>query len=212
MKKILLISIGLLFLNLSNAQSDAESLLESVYNKIRSYDNISLDFDYSLYNETADIRQDTQGSIVLKDSLYRFDYMGIKQIYDGTKVFTIVDENQEVTIVDKTDDQESISPSNLFDFYRDGYLYEMDIEQSTPEGQVQYVKLIPIDSNSDMEHLLLGILVDQLQIYKLIQRGNNGTVTTISVKNFITNTSIESNSFVFDRAYYEGLDYYIIED
>ena len=212
MKKITLLLFGLLIFQNLSAQQDPEALLESVYNKIRSFENIKLDFDYSLYNEVADIRQDTKGSITLKDSLYFFDYMGIKQLFDGTKVITIVDENEEVTIVDKTDDQDSISPSNLFDFYRDGYNYEMDIEQNTPEGIVQYIKLTPIDSDSDMEQLLLGILKEQLQIYKLIQKGNNGTVTTISVKSFITNTELDPNRFVFDRDHYQQLGYYIIED
>lgn len=212
MKKITLLLFGLLMIQNLRAQQDPEALLESVYNKIRSYENIKLDFDYSLYNEVADIRQDTQGSITLKDSLYFFDYMGIKQLFNGTKVFTIVDENEEVTIVDKTDDQDSISPSNLFDFYRDGYTYEMDIEQKTPQGIVQYIKLIPIDSDSDMEQLLLGILKEQLQIYKLIQKGNNGTVTTISVKSFVTNIDLNPNTFKFDRDHYQQLGYYIIED
>ncbi len=212
MKKITLLLFGLLMIQNLSAQQDPEVLLESVYNKIRSYENIKLDFDYSLYNEVADIRQDTQGSITLKDSLYFFDYMGIKQLFNGTKVFTIVDENEEVTIVDKTDDQDSISPSNLFDFYRDGYTYEMDIEQKTPQGIVQYIKLIPIDSDSDMEQLLLGILKEQLQIYKLIQKGNNGTVTTISVKSFVTNIDLNPNTFEFDRDHYQQLGYYIIED
>lgn len=214
MKKIVFVLIGMIAFQNSFAQSDsnAENLLESVYHKIRSYENISLDFDYSLYNETADIRQDTKGSIILQDSLYRFDYMGIKQLFNGAKVITVVEENEEVTIVDKSDEQDSISPSNLFDFYRDGYTYQMDIEQKTPEGLVQFVKLIPIDSDSEMDHYLLGILVEQLQIYKLIQKGNNGTVTTISVKNFTTNTNIDANAFVFDRAKYEELGYYIIED
>lgn len=212
MKKITLLLFGLLMIQNLSAQQDPEVLLESVYNKIRSYENIKLDFDYSLYNEVADIRQDTQGSITLKDSLYFFDYMGIKQLFNGTKVFTIVDENEEVTIVDKTDDQDSISPSNLFDFYRDGYTYEMDIEQKTPQGIVQYIKLIPIDSDSDMEQLLLGILKEQLQIYKLIQKGNNGTVTTISVKSFVTNIYLNPNTFEFDRDHYQQLGYYIIED
>lgn len=214
MKKILLATLGLLFLQNMNAQNDAEAevLLENVYNKMRSYENISLDFDFSLFNEVADIRQDTKGSVILKDSLYRFDYMGIQQLFNGKKVITIIEENEEVTIVDKTDDQQSVSPSNLFNFYREGYTYQMDIEQPTPEGKVQFVKLIPIDSNSDMEYLLLGVLMDQLQIHKLIQRGNNGTVTTISVKNFITNATIDPNIFIFDRSKYEELGYYIIED
>jgi len=100
MKKITLLLFGLLMFQNLSAQQDPEALLESVYNKIRSFENIKLDFDYGLYNEVADIRQDTKGSITLKDSLYFFDYMGIKQLFDGTKVITIVDENEEVTIVD----------------------------------------------------------------------------------------------------------------
>ena len=214
MKKSFFVLLIVLFVHQVNAQSnpEAESLLESVYTTMRSYENISLNFKFSLVNEIADIRQDTEGKIILKDSLYNFNYMGIKQLFDGEKVYTIIDENEEITIVDKTQDEEQISPTNLFDFYKDGYTYLIDIKQNTPDGVVQYVKLIPIDSDSEMEYLLLGIVVEKLQIYKLINRGNNGTITTIQVKDFRTNTPISAADFVFDRKNYEELGYYIIED
>jgi len=214
MKKSFFVLLIVLFVHQVNAQSnpEAESLLESVYTTMRSYENISLNFKFSLVNEIADIRHQTEGKLILKDSLYNIDYMEIKQLFDGDMVYTISDENEEITIVDKTQDEEQISPTNLFDFYKDGYIYLMDIKQNTPDGVVQYVKLIPIDSDSETEYLLLGIVVEKLQIYKLINRGNNGTITTIQVKDFRTNTPISAADFVFDRKNYEELGYYIIED
>jgi len=214
MKKSFFVLLIVLFVHQVNAQSnpEAESLLESVYTTMRSYENISLNFKFSLVNEIADIRHQTEGKLILKDSLYNIDYMEIKQLFDGDMVYTISDENEEITIVDKTQDEEQISPTNLFDFYKDGYIYLMDIKQNTLDGVVQYVKLIPIDSDSETEYLLLGIVVEKLQIYKLINRGNNGTITTIQVKDFRTNTPISAADFVFDRKNYEELGYYIIED
>lgn len=214
MKKSFFILLIVLFVHQVNAQSnpEAESLLESVYTTMRSYENISLNFKFSLVNEIADIRHQTEGKLILKDSLYNIDYMGIKQLFDGDMVYTISDESEEITIVDKTQDEEQISPTNLFDFYKDGYIYLMDIKQNTLDGVVQYVKLIPIDSDSETEYLLLGIVVEKLQIYKLINRGNNGTITTIQVKDFRTNTPNSAADFVFDRKNYEELGYYIIED
>ena len=39
----------------------AKSLLDEVYNKVKSYENIVVDFKFDLYNSEADVRQETRG-------------------------------------------------------------------------------------------------------------------------------------------------------
>ena len=210
------ISIGLVFLGmtLSFAQDSAKAkaLLDEVYNKVSSYDNILVEFKYALQNKEADINQETRGDVTLEGDKYLFNYLGSQQIYDGKKVYTIVPENEEVTIEDRSEDSNTITPSKMLTFYREGHKYEWDILQNVQGRKVQYVKLIPIDTNSEIESILLGIDEQTKHIYKLIETGKNGTQTTITVNSFKTNQPISETLFTFDEAKYQEAGYYIIRN
>lgn len=190
----------------------ARALLDEVYNKVKSYDNIQVDFKYSLQNNEANINQETRGDVTLEGDKYLFNYLGSQQIYDGKKVYTIVPENEEVTIEDRSEEENTITPSKMLTFYREGHNYQWDILQNTQGRKIQYVKLVPIDTNSEIASILLGIDVETKHIYKLIETGKNGTMTTITVNSFKTNQPISKTLFTFDENKYREAGYYIIRD
>jgi len=105
------------------------------------------------------------------------------------------------------DDNDAITPSKMLSFYEDGYTYKIDIQQNIKGRKIQYVKLTPIDSNSEIKNILLGIDANTKHIYNLIQVGKNGTRTTLTVNSFKTNTPISKSLFTFDANKYK--DYYI---
>ena len=73
--------------------------------------------------------------------------------------------------------------------------------------KIQYVKLIPSDSESEIKHVLLGIDATTKHIYNLIEVGKNGTKTTLTVNSFKTNQTLPSSIFTFDEKKYP--DFYI---
>ena len=176
------------------------------------YDNIQVDFKYSLQNNEANINQETRGDVTLEGDKYLFNYLGSQQIYDGAKVYTIVPENEEVTIEDRSEDDNTITPSKMLTFYRDGHSYQWDILQNVQGRKIQFVKLIPIDTDSEIASILLGIDVETKHIYKLIETGKNGTMTTITVNSFKTNQPISETLFTFDESKYQEAGYYIIRN
>ncbi|MGB5237334.1 MAG: outer membrane lipoprotein carrier protein LolA [Flavobacteriaceae bacterium] len=190
----------------------ARALLEEVYSKVKSYENIEVDFKYSLQNTEADINQETRGDVTLAGDKYLFNYLGSQQLYDGKKVYTIVPENEEVTIEDRSEEDNTVTPSKMLTFYREGHRYQWDILQDVQGRKVQFVKLIPIDTNSEIASILLGIDVETRHIYKLIETGKNGTKTTITVNSFKTNQPISETLFTFDEAKYQDAGYYIIRN
>jgi len=196
------------------AQGDqkAKALLDQVYNKVKGYDNIYVDFKYVLNNAEAGINQETRGEVTMQGDKYLGDLFGAKQLYDGTKIYTIVPENEEVTIEDKTTDNNEFSPSNLLTFYRKGHTYKMDITQNVQGRKIQYVKLTPMDTNSEVKSRLLGIDAETKHIYKLIETGKNGTTTTITVNSFKTDQALSNSLFTFDSKKYEDEGYYIIRN
>lgn len=215
MKKYLFVTlVALLAANFTNAQGSekAKALLDEVYEKVSSYDNISVDFRFELRNNEADINSETRGKVTLKGDKYLGDLFGTKQLYDGSKVYTIIPDNEEVTIEDKSDDENTFTPTKMLTFYKEGHTYSWDILQNVQGRKIQYVKLIPIDSNTEIKHILMGIDTVTKHIYKIIETGKNGTVTTITVNSFKTDQPLSKTLFTFDEAKYQDDGYYIIKN
>src|SRR5680860_233308 len=176
MKKLyILICILLVSATPTMAQSpnEAKALLEEVYSKVKSYDNIVIDFKYVLNNKEAGINQETRGHVSLEGEKYAADLFGAQQIFDGTKVYTIVPENKEVTIEDKSQDENALTPAKMHTFYREGHNYEMDTLQNVDGKMIQYVKLTQMDTNSETESILLGVDAETKNIYQVIEKGQN---------------------------------------
>jgi outer membrane lipoprotein-sorting protein len=213
MKKLLSV-IFVLSCTLSIAQGSAKAkaLLDEVYSKVKGYDNIQVEFSYSLQNTEANINQETRGDVTLQGDKYLFNYMGSTQLFDGRKVYSIVPENEEVTIEPPSEDANTVTPSKMLTFYKQGHTYEWDILQNANGRKIQYVKLTPIDTDSEIKSILLGIDVETKHIFKLIETGKNGTKTTITVNSFKTNQSLSNSLFTFDEGKYKGEGYYIIRN
>lgn len=191
----------------AKAQS-AQSLLKEVDTKVKSYDNIAIDFKYALSNEAEGVNQETKGNVVLNGDLYSLNLLGTTQLFDGSNIYTIVPEDEEVTISAISDqDENAITPSKMLSFFNDGYTQKMDISQKVKGRTIQYVKLTPMDSNSEVKHTLLGIDTATKHIYRLIIVQKNETKITITVNSFKPNQPLSKNAFVFDKSKYT--DYYI---
>jgi len=207
MKQVIIVVISLIS-SFGFAQN-AETLLNEVFNKTKSYKNISIDFKYVLQNTSENINQETRGDVIMEGDKYVLNILGITRIYDGKTLYSISPEDEEVTIsTDNTEEEEStITPSKMLSFYKEGYTYELDIVQNVKGRKVQYVKLNPIDTNSEIKQVLLGIDANTKHIYNLIEIGKNGTKTTLTVNSFKTNEPISKTLFTFDKSKYG--DYYI---
>ena len=190
------------------AQNDAKKLLDEVSTKVKSYDNISIDFKYVLVNLEEDINQETRGNVILQGDKYLLNILGITRIFDGKTLYSISPEDEEVTISsENSQDENTITPSKMLSFYENGYNYKMDIIQNVNGRKIQYVKLTPIDSNTEINHVLLGIDINTKHIYNLIEVGSNKTKTTLTVNSFKTNEPLSKTLFTFDKVKYK--DYYI---
>ncbi len=205
-----IIVLAFLFLSFASHAQDkkAKELLDLLTAKVKSYENITIDFKYSLQNTKENINQESKGNVVMKGNMYYLNFMGITKIFDGKKAYTISPEDEEVTIskVDEKDEN-AITPSKMLTFFNTGYKYSMDILQDVKGRKIQYIKLIPISSKDQRKEILLGIDMQTKHIYNLIEMGKNGTKTTLTVNSFKTNQPISKNQFTFDESKYKS--YYI---
>jgi outer membrane lipoprotein-sorting protein len=208
-KKLVLITTLLLFSFSIQAQDKkAKDLLDQVTAKVKSYNTIVIDFKYSLNNSRENINQDSKGNVTMKGNQYVLNFMGVTKIFDGKKTYTIVPEDEEITIstVNEKDDN-AITPSKMLTFFNSGYKYSMDIVQDIKGRKIQYIKLVPTNAKDQRKEVLLGIDVQTKHIYNLIEMGKKGTKTTLTVNSFKTNQPLSKNQFTFAESKYPN--YYI---
>ena len=172
--------ITILFLLIATAftteAQEATKLLDEVSSKVRSYDNIVITFKYTLNNTKENIKQDTRGDITLQGEKYMLNMMGMTRMFNGSKIYTIVPEDEEVTISTYNEQEDKgVSIADLLTFYEHGYSNKMDVLQTVKGRKIQYVKLSPIDANAEIKDILLGIDLQTKHIYKLIQTDASGT-------------------------------------
>ena len=205
---LLIIPLRLLY---SQDHEKSRLLLDKVSKNMLSKENMNFEFVYKLENSKEKITQEIKGNAQISGEKYKLNFMDIQQIYDGYKTYTIIPENEEINI--ETGDGNSdliIKPTNLITFYTSGYGYEWDIKQIVMGRTIQYVKLLPIEENSDVKYLLIGVDINNLNLFKIIEIGKNGTNTTLNIENQSYNISLPENHFNFDTGLYK--DYFINED
>jgi len=212
MRKIYTLSVIIFFIGFlqlgAQTSTAAKKLLDEVSLTIAAYKTMIFDFSYVLENRQENIKQETSGSITVKDEKYKLRYLGVEQLYDGEKTFTVIPENEEITITTAEEsDDFGINPTKLLNFYKEGYDYQWDIKQTIFGRPIQFVRLLPSNENNEVKYLLLGIDMIKKNIYRLIEIDMNGTRTTLTISNQEINTPLEKDHFTFDVSNYP--DYYI---
>lgn len=208
-KKLIQLSF-ILFLSLSVQAQDkkAKVLLDEVTAKVKSYDNITIDFKYTLNNAKEKVNQESKGNVVMKGNQYVLNLMGVTKLFDGRKMYTINPEDEEVSISKYNEkDVNSVTPSKMLTFFNSGYKFNWDISQNVKGRKIQYIKLTPNNTKDSRKEILLGIDTQTKNIYNLIEVGKNGTKTTIVVNSFKTNQPLSKNQFTFVESKYKN--YYI---
>ena len=203
-----IISIYFVF---GQGHEESRLLLDKVSKNLLSKENMNFEFTYKLENNTEKIIQEIEGNAQISGEKYKLNFMDIEQIYDGYRTYTIIPENEEINIESGDGNSDlMIKPTNLITFYTSGYGYEWDIKQIVMGRTIQYVKLLPVEVDSDVKYLLLGVDINNLNLFKIIEIGKNGTNTTLKIKNQSYNISLPKNHFNFDTELYK--DYFINED
>lgn len=212
---ILLVTVFLVQVGFSQETDKAKQLLDEVSEKMGAYDNMQIGFSTSLVNKEAGINENDEpphnGKIILQGEKYNLEFLGNTFIYDAKKLYVINHDDKEITINedDLSEDDGFIYPSKLLTFYKEGYNYKMGNLVNMKGRKIQFVELTPIDSESEITNVKLGIDAKTKHIYQLVQVGANGATTTLTINQFKSNQDISELIFQFDKAKYEKLDYLI---
>jgi hypothetical protein len=94
--------------------------------------------------------------MLFKSNQYVLNFMGVTKILMEKKSYTIVPEDEEVTIssVNESDDN-AITPSKMLTFFNSGYKYYMDIVQDVRGRKIQYIKYQQVQKIKEKKYYLV---------------------------------------------------------
>ena len=134
--------------------------------------------------------------------------MGITQLFDGSKIYTIIPENEEITITSKSDESEfDFDLMSMMNYYNDNFDFKYDITQQVESKEIKYVKLIPKKNGDEIKNIFIGIFTNNLNFHKIIQVDSNNTQVTLQISDHKWNVNLSEKYFIFDSENYPN--YYI---
>ncbi len=199
-----IVIIGLIISTLVSAQTSGKALLDQTTKKMKSYSSMYSTFDYNLDNQKENIHDKQQGYIYLKGDQYHLSLLGIKQIYDGKKIYTISEEDQEVTISSGKNEETLLTPNKVLNSYKKGF----KITLGNQKGDIQYIVLTP-EKKNNTKKVIIGINTKTNDLYSVMEENNEGTQTTLTLTHFIPNFPVPLLLLQYDKNKYQ--DYLITE-
>ena len=201
------------------AQKDAsaKTILNQLTEKYRSYDVVKTDFDFTLDNPQAGIKETRNGTLIAKSKANKFHVTlygpgtsakpDVEQeiISDGKTQWTYLKKDNEVQVNNTDNSGSGINPAQIFTIYEHGYKYIYNGEVKIGGKLYQEVDLVPEEEKSFFK---VRLEIDKLkkQISSALIFDKNGNRYTYKINNFVPNIQVPDNTFTFDPKMHKGVE------
>ncbi len=200
MKKKIIALLAFAFSITCNAQS-AKDVLNNVMTTIKSYSDISAEFDYIMLNEDAGIDETMQGSLWSKGKAYKVKLDGQEMICDGTTTWTYISESNEVMISDA--DGESSNPLTILEEYYDKVNAKL---LKTNDLTKISLEMTPRGDDDRFTKMRLDINAKTMQPQCVTITDGNGTDFICKIKKFEVNKQLDDKLFTFNAKQHPGVE------
>ena len=193
-KHLLLITIALIAFGVK--AQNAETMFKSAVDKLKSYDNIEIEFDYNMINMEAGIYETMDGAGFLQGDAFKLFIMGQVIICDGNTTWTYNSDAEEVMIteVDKTDGNGS--PLSIIESYYDNITAKIVDEA----GIIKKIEVKSLISNDNFKKIIVTIDTNTMSIKDIHLFDNDDTEFVYVIKKFVTNQKLPADFFTFKES------------
>ena len=220
MKKLFIFSVLSLLTSYTFAQKDvaAKEILNKVSAKYRTYDVVKTDFDFTLDNKQAGIKETQSGTLIAKSKANKFRVtiyspestakqdVAQEIISDGKTQWTYLKKDNEVQVNNVDVSGEGLNPAQVFTIYEHGYKYIYTGETKVNGKVYQEIDLTPEDISKSFFKVKLLIDKVKKQIYSALIFDKNGNHYTYTLKSFVPNPPVSENLFSFDAKAHKGVE------
>lgn len=211
MKRLSLIAIlSILFIGVNAQDEKAKGILDKLSKKTATYTSMEAKFEYVLTNQSEGINETQEGSLLTKGDQYHLNIAGQQIISDGSTVWTVLDEAEEVQINDVPEDGEEedyISPTKILTLWEKGFKYKYDKISTLNGSKVDVINLFPEQADDKSFHTIkLFVNQSKLEVDQIIIKGKDGSDFTYKILEFTTNQDVEESKFKFSNPDYDVID------
>ena len=199
MKKYLfLILCGLMSLNIM-AQS-AEDFLNKVIEKNKSYNDISIIFNYR-YGNSEDVTEKMKGFAYMKGEAYLLKMDGQEMISDGTTLWTYLIDEQEVMISEVSEDNNN-SPLAIINSFSENV--EVSFEHCSNADLTHL--FIKEKEETTFKSISLYVKNEDLKIHEIDINNLDGSYLIYSIESFHTDQDLPDRMFTFDEKIHPNVE------
>ncbi|MDY0342776.1 MAG: outer membrane lipoprotein carrier protein LolA [Lentimicrobium sp.] len=185
------------------AQNDkkAQTILDEVSAKTKSYKTIRIEFDYTMINKAQNINDSFKGVLISKGDRYKLTFSGQDIISDGKTSWTYLKDANEVQINNADSGEDSFTPTNLLSSYTENYKAKLASETA----KQQIIELIPLQKKT-FNKVIITIDKSRKMVQQIAIYDKNGSIYTYAVHKFETDLPFADNLFTFNASQYPGVD------
>jgi outer membrane lipoprotein-sorting protein len=189
------------------AQKDPKALqiLDAMSAKYQKIPSFKASFKYIMENPEEDINEGFEGTVFVKGDFYKLSMEEQEMRYDGTNVWTFLEEDNEVSVSPYDPEDEDITLSNIFNIYKVGYKY-LYLE-SRDNGKIDVIDLVPDDLEKSYFKIRLQIAAGtkDLKSFKVFDK--SGSRYLYEVVTFAEDTSIKDGDFTYTEEQLKGKEF-----
>ena len=199
-KKAFLLILGILASIIMQGQS-ADEFLKQAIEKNKSYNDISVIFNYQMINNSAGVYENINGYASMKGGSYIMNIDGQEMICDGTTLWTHLVDDEEVMISEVTDENNT-SPIAIIDSF------SQNITASFVESDNPDIKIIEVKENEGdtFETVRLYFDIKDLNIKKVHIIVGDGNEFIYEITDFKTNQNLPDSMFTFDETMHPNVE------
>lgn len=210
LKLYITLIVSMLFSGVSAfAQQGAQAILDRVSKTYSSFETIKADFVLTGTNAAeSDATYHENGRVYLEPSSnkYKIETRHQAFISNGKTQWAVMKDIGEIQVTNVNPDDKSISPSNIFSFYKQGYRMESKGTEKVGENTLAVVELTPTDQNQNIVKIQMRINQSSNFIYDATVSDKNGSKYTYKLSNIETDRSFSPGIFSFYKHNYPDLE------
>ena len=201
-KRIILTLLSIALISNVFAQKDpkARNVLDAMSAKYQSIPSFQADLAYTMTNKVENISEEFNGKISVKGDMYRLAMQGQEIYNDGETVWTYLSDVPEVTIDNNNPEAGDITPSSIFNIYKEGYKY-IYLNSFTDGGKTyDVVDLVPDDKDAQYFKVRIEIGAKDQLLRKFILFDREGSEYAYVISNFKSDVNLADSHFKFDTS------------
>ena len=202
MKRYFLLILSILALAFNLKAQNAETMFKAAVDKLKSYDNIEIAFDYSMINTEAGINETMEGSGFLQGKAFKLHIMGQDIICDGRITWTYNADAEEV-MISEVDSDGGSSPIAIINSYYDNITAKF--LESNSDG-TKKIEVKPLLGDENIEKIVVTIDEKSLEIKDLHVFDTNKNEFVYNITKFVTNQKLPADFFTFKEADYPDVE------